>query len=106
MSSQKPTQFLLDQSTIDFLKDTIRTHIPDVSFKAFVFGSWATQTNQKYSDIELGIMGPRPLSSKEFVSVDNDLEESSLLYNVSLVDFAKVSAKFKKESLGSVINLV
>lgn len=106
MSSQKTTEYLLDQTTLDFLKDTVRTHIPDVSFKAFIFGSWANKTNLKYGDIDLGILGPRPLSSKEFGMVDDDLEESSLLYEVGLVDFAVASAKFKKESLSSVINLI
>ena len=94
-----------DQNTINFLKKTIRIHIPDKSYKAFIFGSWATNTNRKYSDIDLGIMGPKPLSSKSYVSLEQDFQESDFPYRIDLVDFFNVSDKFKQASLSSIINI-
>lgn len=96
---------MLDQNTINFLKKTIRTHIPDKSYKAFIFGSRATNTNRRYSDIDLGIMGPKPLSSKAYISIDQDFQESDLPYKVDLVDFSNVTEKFKRVSLSSIINI-
>lgn len=96
---------MLDQQTLNFLKKTVRTHLPDKSYKAFVFGSRATNTNRKFSDIDLGIMGPKPLPSNVYVSLDQDFQESDLPYRVDLVDFSNVTEKFKEASLSSIINL-
>ncbi|MBA4386258.1 MAG: nucleotidyltransferase domain-containing protein [Anaerolinea sp.] len=96
---------MLDQKTINFLKKIIRIHIPDKSYKTFIFGSRATNTNRKYSDIDLGIMGPSPLPSKAYISIDQDFQESDLPYKVDLVDFSNVTEKFKQVSLSSIINL-
>jgi len=96
---------MLDQNTINFLKKTARNYIPDKSYKVFVFGSRATNTNRKYSDIDLGIMGPKPLSASAYVSLKQDFQESDLPYRVDLVDFSNVSDKFKQVSLRTIIDI-
>lgn len=96
---------MIDAKTIELVTQIIRRHLPDQSYKSFIFGSHATGNNRKFSDIDLGIMGPRSLSSKEYISIANDLEESSLSFRVDLVDFTKVSDKFKQVSLRDTIQI-
>ena len=99
------TRRMLDTKTIDFLKKTLRLYISDGRYKTFIFGSRATQTNRKYSDIDLGISGPVPLSSKQYIQIKDALEESDLPYKVDVVDFSEVSEEFKKVALRSTIRL-
>lgn len=96
---------MIDQKTISFLKKITRNRIPDESYKVFIFGSRATNTGRKYSDIDLGIMGPKPLSAYTYVSLDQDFLESDLPYRVDLVDFSNVSDKFKQISLKTIIDI-
>lgn len=96
---------MIDTKTVNLVSQIVRKHLPDHSYKSFIFGSHATGKNRKFSDIDLGIMGPRSLSSKEYISIVNDLEESNLSYRVDLVDFTKVSDKFKQVSLRDTIQI-
>ena len=96
---------MLDLKTTELLKQTVRKYLPDESYKAFIFGSHATGNNRKFSDIDLGIIGPKPLSPIEHVSIKNELEESNLPYRVDLIDFTKVSDKFKQVSLHKTIQI-
>ena len=77
---------------------------PDVEM-AFIFGSRATGKNRKFSDLDLGINGPRSLTPKEYISIKNELEDSDIPYRVDLVDFAKVNNKFKKISNNYIIKI-
>jgi len=96
---------MLDKKTANLLKQIVRRYLQDDSYKTFVFGSRATGKNRKFSDIDLGILGPKPLTSTEYISIKNDFEESNLPYRVDLVDFTKVSDKFKSVSLNKIINI-
>lgn len=96
---------MLDQKTTNIIKQIIRRYLPDPSYKSFIFGSRATDTNRQFSDIDLGILGPKPLSPKEYILIKDDLNESDIVYKVDLVDFSSVSNKFKQIALNNIINL-
>ena len=83
----------------------VHEYLPDDSYKTFIFGSRASGKNRKFSDIDLGINGPKPLTPKEYVRIQGALEESDLPYHVDLVDFNKVSDTFKRISLSSIIKI-
>lgn len=96
---------MLDSKITRLLKRIVYKYLPDDLYKAFIFGSRATGQNRKYSDIDLGISGPRPLTPKEYVSIQSELEESDIPYRVDLVDFAKVNDKFKRTLSNGIIKL-
>lgn len=96
---------MLDQKTINTIKQIIHRHLPNPSYKYFIFGSRATGTNRQFSDIDLGILGPKSLSAKEYILIKDDLDESDIVYHVDLVDFTNVSANFKQVALNNIINL-
>lgn len=60
-------------------------------------------THRKYSDIDLGIVGKNPVGSSEFVNIQADLEASDIPFRVDLVDFSKVSDKFKQTALNNAL---
>jgi len=91
--------------TIKILRKILQSHIPDKSYRAFIFGSRAKGTNRKFSDVDLGIIGPKPLSSRVFVTIQDEFEKSDLPYKVDFVDFSSVSDKFRKQALSNIINI-
>ena len=96
---------MVDAKTINLVSQIVRKHLPDSSYDAFIFGSHATGSNRKYSDLDLGIMGPKTLSPIQYMTIKNDLDESDVSYRVDLIDFTKVSDKFKQVSLKNKIQL-
>lgn len=96
---------MLDPKTINFLQKTIRLYVPDEKYRAFIFGSRATNTNRRYSDIDLGIAGPVPLPSKQYIQIKDAFEQSDLPYKVDVVDFSQVSDVFKKMALRHTIDV-
>lgn len=96
---------MLDQKAAQILKRIVRTYLPDNSYKTFVFGSRATGTNRAFSDIDLGIEGPKSLTPQEYIRIQNALEDSDIPYHVDLVDFKNVSEEFKRISQRNIIEL-
>ncbi len=96
---------MLDSKTVKSLKYIALSNLPNDAFKIFIFGSRAIGNNRQFSDIDLGIDGPRALSPQEFMTLKSAFDESDIPYRVDLVDFKKVSDKFKQVSLCKTINL-
>ena len=94
----------LAEDELSILKDVIGRHLDALPNKAFVFGSRATGTARKFSDIDIGIVGPR-LDSEKYFSILDDLEKSPLEYLVDLVQFEDVSDSFKSIAQQKIIPL-
>jgi predicted nucleotidyltransferase len=68
-------------------------------YRVFFFGSRSKGDNFPRSDIDIGILGPVPVSAIIKMEVEEELEKIPTLYKFDLIDFAVVSKKFKKEAL-------
>jgi len=84
-----------DTRLIQDLRHIVCKHLPDPVYKLFIFGSRAEGTHRRFSDVDLGILGPHPVPSQVIFNIQDDLEESDIPYLVDVVDFAAVSEKFK-----------
>lgn len=72
--------------------------------RAFIFGSRATGTASKFSDIDIGIEGKRPPASVMFDILES-FEGSKLPYVVEIVHMDDVSEKFKRVATSKIIPL-
>jgi predicted nucleotidyltransferase len=79
-----------------FAAPMIRRHLPDPTFRVFLFGSRATGSAGERSDIDIGIEGPGPVSRAALAAIHDELEEAPTLYTIEVVDFASVSEKFRR----------
>jgi predicted nucleotidyltransferase len=79
-----------------FAAAVIRRHLADPAFRVFLFGSRATGTAAKRSDIDIGIEGPVPVPHATLVAIDEELEEAPTLYTIEVVDFARMPEKFRE----------
>ena len=96
---------MLNQTQLKQIRQIVRKYLPEDTYKSFIFGSRANGTNRKFSDIDLGVQGPKALSPTEYIKIKNEFDDSDIPYRVDLVDFANVSDKFKQVSLSNKISI-
>lgn len=93
-----------DERIRNLVKATVRRHLAE-EYKLFVFGSRVVGTNRKFSDLDVGIMGPKPVAAGILVTLKDELDDSDIPYRVDVVDFAKVGQDFKRVALTNHIAL-
>jgi len=79
---------------IDIVKQIVLKHIPKNEFAVFLFGSRAVGNANSLSDIDVGIMGTKPLPTLIMADLDSDLEESIVPFKIDLIDFYQVDKAF------------
>lgn len=87
------------------LKSTLKKHLTDSRYKAFIFGSRVQDGHRKFSDLDIGIMGPSQVPASTLVQIQNDLSDSDIPYLTDVVDFSDVSDSFKTKALSNIISL-
>ena len=87
---------------IDIVKQIVLKHVPKNEFAVFLFGSRAASNSNSLSDIDVGIMGTKPLPTLIMADLDSDLEESIVPFKIDLIDFYQVDKAFKNEALSSI----
>ena len=75
------------------VREILRKHVPDREVVAF--GSRATGTAKKYSDLDLAILGDEPLSLDTIASIGEGFGESDLPFKVDVVDWARADEAFR-----------
>src|SRR5262252_4210523 len=79
-----------------FAASVIRRHVPHPAYRVFLFGSRASGSAGERSDVDIGIEGPAPVSHAALAAIHDELEEAPTLYTIEVVDFARVSEKFRQ----------
>ncbi len=87
---------------IDIVKKIVLKHVPQKEFAVFLFGSRAAGNARVLSDIDVGILGMKPLPSIIMAGLESDLEESIVPFKIDLIDFYQVDEAFKIEALNTV----
>ena len=95
---------MLDPKTAVEIRSIIRKHLPDPAYKIFIFGSRAEgDKHRKFSDVDVGVLGPTPLEFMTKFNLEEDLENSNIPYIVDVIDFSKVNPKFKEIAMSATI---
>jgi predicted nucleotidyltransferase len=68
-------------------------------YKLFIFGSEASGVADRCSDIDIGILGPQPVSGAIMQQIREDLDTLRTLRLFDVVDFSRVEESFKAEAL-------
>lgn len=90
-----------NEKYISMIKEIIFSVIDRNEYKVFMFGSRAAHKSKNYSDVDIGILGKKPLG-KAYYKIINLIEDSVIPYKVDVVDFALVDEKFKKIALKEI----
>ncbi|MBI2888824.1 MAG: nucleotidyltransferase domain-containing protein [Candidatus Liptonbacteria bacterium] len=81
------------------IKEIFGRHLDLSHYKIFFFGSRVTGRGDDRSDIDIGILGNEPVPRDAIGKIQDDIEESDILYDIDVVDFATVSDRFKKVAM-------
>ena len=68
-------------------------------YKLFIFGSEASGVADRSSDIDVGILGPQPVSGAVMQRIRQDLDALRTLRPFDVVDFSRADESFKAEAL-------
>jgi predicted nucleotidyltransferase len=74
----------------------------DASFKASLFGSWASGTARSHSDIDIAIDGPRPVEPVKMAAIREACDRLPTLFTIDLVDLGKASSDFRDAVRGQM----
>jgi predicted nucleotidyltransferase len=80
---------------LNIVREILQKYLPPTS-TVWVFGSRATGTAKKFSDLDLLIDIGKPLPLEISADLSNDFEESDLPYKVDIVDWITISASFRE----------
>jgi predicted nucleotidyltransferase len=78
---------------LTMIKEIIFSIIDKNEYKVFLFGSRATKKFNRYSDVDIGLLGNKPIGNA-YYKIINKIKESDITYRVDIVDFALVDEKF------------
>jgi len=81
------------QEDLAVILDILRAHLP-ADTRVWVFGSRATGTARRYSDLDLALEWEKPLGLDLISEVTEALSESDLTYKVDVVDLWLVTPAF------------
>lgn len=95
---------MLTPQQLQMIKTIVFSKLDAQTNTAFIFGSRASGTYEKFSDIDIGIEG-KPLSSDVTTALREAFEESDLPYNVDVVDFSTLRDGFKDIAKQHVVYL-
>jgi len=97
-----PGDFDMGVDYIHIVKNIVLKHVPQDEFAVFLFGSRAVGNNKALSDIDVGILGTRPLPYIIKGDLESDLDECIVPFKIDLIDFYQVNEVFKNEALSTV----
>lgn len=71
----------------------LREQVPDT--EVWAFGSRARYTAKPYSDLDLALISPQPLTLAQMADITEAFESSDLPIRVDVVDWASTSEAFR-----------
>lgn len=94
-----------DKNTFSILKSILNKYLSGPDYKYFVFGSRAVSKRRKFSDLDIGILGPSEIPGSIMVQIKQDLNDSDIPYLTDVVDLSIVSESFRKKALSNTISI-
>ena len=95
--------FGLEKRHLDFILQVLQKNIPQEDAKFYIFGSRAKGNYKEYSDIDIAVkLGKETLSADVLGKILIEFSDSTLPYEVDIVDLNAIDDKFKnliKDSL-------
>ncbi len=96
---------MLDKATISEIKKIIFQFLDSKKDKAFIFGSRATGSGRKFSDIDIGVKSEKEIDILLLSDIEEAFEESNIPYTIDVVDFSQVSDRFNEVAKQKIIYL-
>lgn len=98
--------FGLEERHINFILEVLHKNIPHRDAKFYVFGSRAKGTNREYSDIDIAVkLSNEKISADVLGKILLEFSDSTLPYEVDVIDLNAIDEKFNKLIENTLIEL-
>lgn len=85
----------LDSSQLKIVQQILQQYIPE--YEVRVFGSRVTGTASRFSDLDLALVGSKPLEWRLVEAINDAFAESDLAIMVDVLDWQRTSDVFREE---------
>ena len=92
---------MVDQPLIDIspenwqiVREILQRYVPDR--EVWAFGSRAKWTAKEFSDLDIAIIGDKPLSIALTADLREAFQESALPFKIDIVDWANITPSFQQ----------
>ncbi len=75
----------------------------DPAYRVVLFGSWATGTPRRRSDVDIGIQGPRRIAPATMQAIRAACDALPTLHTIDLVDLAALPPAIRDDAISSAI---
>ena len=79
---------------LTMVRAILTTHVP--THEVWAFGSRVTGSAKEFSDLDLVVIGEKPLSIAVHANLVDDFSESDLPYKVDVIDWATTDTAFRQ----------
>jgi type I restriction enzyme S subunit len=76
------------------VREILQRYVPDR--EVWAFGSRAKWTAKEFSDLDLAIIGDKPLSIALTADMKEAFQESALPFKIDIVDWASITPSFRQ----------
>ena len=99
-------KFGLDKRHLDFILQVLKDNIPQKDAKFYIFGSRAKENYKEYSDVDIAVKIPdKKLSADILGKILLEFNDSTLPYEVDVIDLNAIDEKFKSLIKNSLVEL-
>ena len=99
-------KFGLEQRHIDFILQILHNNIPQKDAKFYIFGSRSKGNYKEYSDIDIAVELPKERLTADILGkILIEFNDSTLPYEVDVVDLNAIDEKFKNLISNSLIQI-
>jgi predicted nucleotidyltransferase len=88
------TSLIILPAHLVLVRAILHTHVPN--HEVWAFGSRVAGSAKEFSDLDLVIIGEKPLSITVHANLVDDFSESDLPYKVDVIDWATTDATFRR----------
>lgn len=92
----------LDKKYLDFIKEKIAKHLQNCTI--YLYGSRVKGTAKKYSDIDIAL-DCESLDDNILLKLKTEFADSTLPYEVDIIDLNKISETFKNHIINDLIEI-
>ncbi len=84
----------MEEKYLTQIKRILHDKVPELEVRAY--GSRVNGSAEKYSDLDLALVGDGPLDWREIAALKDAFSESDLPFMVDIVDWHAISPEFRK----------
>ncbi len=87
------------EEVIREVSEIVRRHLPGKEFRVLLFGSWAKDSAEPASDIDIGVLGPRAVNEMLLLRLKQEIAAIPTLRRIDIVDLNRTDERFRQEVL-------